>query len=92
MYYKFGIECTCVCTHHGSFLESSFISGEGLVSVGVPSDAAKEEVAKIHQENVERLSGFSEEEILKEKERIQQTLGMYYTCILCNAMIYSEGI
>lgn len=59
--------------------------------MGVPSDAAKEEVAKIHQENVERLSGFSEEEILKEKERIQQTLGMYYI-ILCNAVIYSEGI
>lgn len=51
------------------------ISGEGLVSVGVSPDAAKEEVTKIHQENVKRLSGFSEEDILKEKERIQQTLG-----------------
>ena len=54
------------------------ISGEGLVSVGMASDVAKEEVTKIHQENVKHLSGFSEEEILKEKERIQQTLGNCY--------------
>ena len=61
---------------HCRFLESSLISGEGLVSVGVASDAAQEEVTRIHRENVQRLAGFSEEEILKEKERIQQTLGM----------------
>ena len=44
--------------------------------MGVSSAAAKEELTKIHHENVERLSGIPEEEILKEKERIQQTLGM----------------
>ena len=60
------------------FLESSLISGEGLVSVDVASDAAQEELSQIHRENIERLAGFSEEEILKEKERIQQTLGMLY--------------
>ena len=47
--------------------------------MGVASDAAQEEVIRIHRENVERLVGFSEEEILKEKERIQQTLGMLCT-------------
>ena len=46
--------------------------------MGVASDAAQEEVTRIHRENVERLAGFSEEEILKEKERIQQTLGMLH--------------
>ena len=46
--------------------------------MSVASDAAQEEVTRIHRENVERLAGFSEEEILKEKERIQQTLGMLY--------------
>jgi hypothetical protein len=63
------------------------ISGEGLVSVGVASDAANEEVTRIHRENVQRLAGFSDEELLKEKERIQQTLGrymyVYATCISC---------
>ena len=61
------------------------ISGAGLVSVGVSSDAAHEEVTRIHRENVERLAGFSQEEILKEKERIQQTLGMYaiHVCTSC---------
>lgn len=50
--------------------------------MGVAPDAAEEEVTKIHQENVKRLSGFSEEEILKEKERIQQTLGNCYNVCL----------
>ena len=45
--------------------------------MGVSSDAAHEEVTRIHRENVERLAGFSDEELLKEKERIQQTLGTY---------------
>ena len=62
------------------FLGSSLISGEGLVSVGVASNAAQEEITRIHRENVQRLSGFSEEEILKEKERIQQTIGMPISC------------
>ncbi len=58
--------------------------------MGVASDAANEEVTRIHRENVQRLAGFSDEEILKEKERIQQTLGrcmyvyVYATCISCS--------
>lgn len=54
---------------------SSLISGVGLVSVGVSLEAAKDEVIKIHEENVERLSSLSEEEIKKERERIQQQIG-----------------
>ena len=64
------------------FLGSSLISGEGLVSVGVASDAAKDELTKIHRENVQRLAGFSEEEILQEKERIEKTLGTYRCSLL----------
>ena len=33
--------------------------------------SAHEEVTRIHRENIERLAGFSDEELLKEKERIQ---------------------
>ena len=55
--------------------------------MGVTSDTAHEEVTRIHRENIERLAGFSDEELLKEKERIQQTLGMYAihvcTCTSC---------
>ena len=53
--------------------------------MGVASDAAHEEVTRIHRENVERLAGFSDEELLKEKERIQQTLGTYaiHVCTSC---------
>ena len=70
------------------FLESSLISGEGLVSVDVASDAAQEELSQIHRENIERLAGFSEEEILKEKERIQQTLGMLLVCVQYHVHVY----
>ena len=57
------------------FLKSRLISGEGLTSMGVSREAAQEEVTKIHQENVERLSNLPEKEIMEEQERIKQVLG-----------------
>ncbi len=39
------------------------------------SETAKNEVVKIHEENVQRLSSLSEEEIKKEREKIVQHLG-----------------
>ena len=65
---------------HVRFLQSGVISGEGLMSVGVAPEEAQEEVGKIHQENVERLSRLSEGEILEEQDRIRQLLGK---CVLC---------
>ena len=56
-------------------MKSSLISGEGLMTMGVPEETADEEVTKIHQENANLLSSLPEEEILIEKERIQQLLG-----------------
>ena len=93
--------CTCNNIFNCRFLESSLISGQGLVSVGVASDAAQEEVTRIHRENVQRLAGFSEEEILKEKERIQQTIGMLHvqrvhvqctscTCTMCIVHVHEH--
>ena len=64
--------CTCMCAR---FLQSALISGEGLMSVGVAPEVAQEEVGKIHQENVERLSCLSEQEILEEQDRIRKLLG-----------------
>ena len=55
---------------------SSLISGDGLKSVGATDEGARSDIGKIHQENVERLSKLSEEEILKEKEQIEQALGV----------------
>ena len=51
------------------------------MSVGVSSDVAKDEVTKIHQENMERLAKFSEEEIVKEKQRIEQSLSKTSQCV-----------
>ena len=45
------------------------------MSAGVSLEVAKDEVMKIHEENVERLSSLSAEEIKKERERIQQQIG-----------------
>ena len=53
----------------------SLISGEGLVSMGVSEESAREEVSKIHSENVQRLVSASREELLAERERVEQTLG-----------------
>lgn len=63
------------------FLQSGLVTGEGLVSVGVSREGAREEVAKIHHENVERLSALSEGEILEEQERIKQVLGEHAWCM-----------
>lgn len=54
---------------------SSLISGEGLTSVGVSLEAAKNELTTIHQENVDRLLSLPEEEVLKEQQRVEQLLG-----------------
>ena len=72
---------------HGSVTQippPTLVSGEGLVSgVGVsgregagPGAGPEQEVQRIHEENVERLRGLSEEEILQEKERIEHALGV----------------
>ena len=45
------------------------------MSVGVAPREAQEEVGKIHEENVERLSCLTEGEILEEQDRIRQLLG-----------------
>ncbi len=60
---------------------SSLISGEGLMSVGASKEAAKEEVMKIHEENVQQLSSLSEEERKKERENIVQQLGKKYKIV-----------
>lgn len=44
--------------------------------MGATDEGARSDIGKIHQENVERLSKLSEEEILKEKEQIEQALGV----------------
>lgn len=78
--------CTCTCIYGMGmslhvymymprFLQSAVISGEGLMSVGVAPEVAQEEMGKIHQENVERLSCLSEQEILEEQDRIRKLLG-----------------
>ena len=51
------------------------ISGEGLVSMGASEDTVKSDISKIDQENMEKLSSLSEEEIMKEKKEIEQILG-----------------
>ena len=50
----------------------SLISGEGL---GLSRETAVAEVRKIHDENVLRLAEASREELLSERERVQQVLG-----------------
>ena len=54
------------------FFQSNLVTGEGL---GVSRKTAHEEVIRIHDENVSKLSSLSEEEILQEQERIRQVLG-----------------
>lgn len=51
------------------------------MSVGASKEAAKEEVMKIHEENVQRLSSLSEEERKKERENIVQQLGKKYKIV-----------
>lgn len=64
------------CTELSVFrFKSSLISGEGLGLVGTSEEVVKSTLDKIHQENVDRLSGYSEAEILQEKERIENEMG-----------------
>ena len=49
---------------------------------GVSVDTAREEVEKIHSENVERLAAATEEELLLEKERVEQVLGAHLVAFL----------
>lgn len=53
------------------------ISGVGLVDVagGPSSVTALDELKRIHEENVQRLSALSNEEILEEQSRIRASLG-----------------
>ena len=64
-----------VLVYFSRLSSSSLISGEGLTSMDVSSEAAKNEVTMIHQENVDRLLSLPEEEVLKEQQRVQQSLG-----------------
>ena len=59
----------------GLLSSPGLVSGEGLVQRGVSWGGARKEVAKIHSENMERLSALSEEELLQEKRRVEQVLG-----------------
>ena len=56
-------------------IKPTLISGEGLVAAGVSRETAREEVGKIHTENVERLLAASREELLAERERVEHVLG-----------------
>ena len=44
--------------------------------MNVSKESAREEVSHIHRENAESLSAFSEEELLQERARIKQALGL----------------
>lgn len=57
------------------FSTSKFVTGEGLVTPGVPGGVAQKEISKIHEENVTKLSSISEEEILQEQEKLKKMLG-----------------
>ena len=65
------------CVFHA--LPSHIVSGAGLVNVvGGPSTSgslALDEVKKIHDENVAKLSALSKDEILEEQSRIRASLG-----------------
>lgn len=53
----------------------SLVSGEGLVRAGVSVEVARQEVGKIHQENMERLATVTQEELLAERQRVEGVLG-----------------
>ncbi|KAK3745680.1 hypothetical protein QZH41_019009, partial [Actinostola sp. cb2023] len=59
-----------------SFRPSNLVSGEGLMSPtsGHQHSAATREAERIHQENVERMSAFTQEEIMQEQERLKKSL------------------
>ena len=60
-------------------LPSHIVSGAGLVNVvgglSTSGSLALDEVKKIHDENVAKLSALSKDEILEEQSRIRASLG-----------------
>lgn len=56
-------------------MQSAFVSGQGLVAAGATLEAAQQEIAKIHEENVSTLSALTEKEILEEQEKVKRMLG-----------------
>ena len=56
------------------------------MSVGVAPEEAQEEVGKIHEENVERLSHLTEGELLEEQDRIRQLLGECVSVCVCECV------
>lgn len=54
---------------------SNVVSGSGL-SHNQPEDEAK----KIHQENADKLAAMTQEEILKEQQKLMDSLGKYLKC------------
>lgn len=51
------------------------ISGDGLMRAGVSVAVARQEVEKIHLENVERLASVTQEELIAERRRVEEVLG-----------------
>lgn len=54
---------------------STLVSGQGLVTGGVTTEMACQEVENIHEENVKKLSAMSQEEIAQERDKIASLLG-----------------
>ena len=57
------------------FVNSSVVSGEGLIQSGSKEMVLNKEVEEIHKENIAKLESMSHEEILEEQARIKASLG-----------------
>lgn len=57
------------------FLQSALVTGQGLVAAGATPEAAQQEIAKIHEENLSTLSALTEKDILEEQEKLKRMLG-----------------
>ena len=62
------------------------------MSVGVAPGRVQEEVGKIHEENVERLSRLTEGEILEEQDKIRQLLGEWVIVCMCECECVCECV
>ena len=60
--------------------------------MGVAPGRAQEEVGKIHEENVERLSRLTEGEILEEQDKIRQLLGECVRVCMCECECESVSV
>lgn len=56
-------------------MQSALVTGQGLVAAGATPEAAQQEIAKIHEENVSTLSALTEKDILEEQEKLKKMLG-----------------